>query len=69
MRSPSRVLPVKKPKYKFNQLISEMYNKLGEKRTTSREQTVSEVETQMIDDRYGDCLSKTLRSKAAAFKE
>ena len=56
-RSSSRVLPVKKPKYKFNQLISKMYNKLGKKRTTSREHSVSEVETQMIDDsrsRYGN---------------
>jgi hypothetical protein len=31
-----------------------MYNKLGKKRSTSREQTVMEVEKQMIDDRYGD---------------
>ena len=27
---------------------------LGKKRSTSREQTVLEIGTQMIDDRYGD---------------
>ena len=57
-RSSSRVLPViKKIKHKCNKvnhLITKMYNKLGKKRSTSREQTVMDVEKQMIDDRYGD---------------
>ena len=54
-RSSSRVLPeIKKIKQKVNHLISKLYNKLGKKRSTSREQTVLEVGTQMIDDRYGD---------------
>ena len=53
-RSTSRVLPVKKIKYKINDLISKAYTKLGKKRSTSREQTVLEVATQMIDDRFGD---------------
>ncbi|OEU17035.1 hypothetical protein FRACYDRAFT_239636 [Fragilariopsis cylindrus CCMP1102] len=53
-RSSSRVLPVKKIKYKINDLISKAYTKLGKKRSTSREQTVLDVEIQMIDDRYGD---------------
>ena len=38
----------------MNHMISKLYTKLGKRRSTSREQTVSEVETQMIDDRYGD---------------
>ena len=51
----SRVLPViKKIKHKVNHLISKLYSTLGKKRSTSREQTVLEVGTQMIDDRYGD---------------
>ncbi|OEU09351.1 hypothetical protein FRACYDRAFT_248200 [Fragilariopsis cylindrus CCMP1102] len=53
-RSTSRVLPVKKIKYKINDLISKAYTKLGKKRSTSREQTVLEVATQMIGDRFGD---------------
>ena len=53
-RSSSRVLPVKKIKYKINDLISKAYTKLGKKRSTSREQTVLEVAAQMIDDRFGD---------------
>ena len=43
-----------KVKYKINHLIAQLYNKLGKKRSTSREQTVLEVETQQIDDRFGD---------------
>jgi hypothetical protein len=31
-----------------------MYKKLGEKRSTSRDKTVLDVEEQMIDDRFGD---------------
>ena len=38
----------------MNHMISKLYTKLGKKQSTSREQTVLEVETQMIDDRYGD---------------
>ena len=54
-RSSSKVLPViMKVKHKVNHLISKLYNKLGKKRSTSREQTVLEVETQKIDDRFGD---------------
>ena len=53
-RSSSRVLPVRKIKYKINDLISKVYTKLGKKRSTSREQTVMDVETQMINDRYGN---------------
>ena len=54
-RSSSRVLPViKKIKHKVNHLITKMYNKLEKKRSTRREQTVTDVEKQMIDDRYGD---------------
>ena len=54
-RSSNRVLPViKKIKHKVNHLISKLYSKLGKKRSTSREQTVLEVETQKIDDRFGD---------------
>ena len=53
-RSSSRVLPVKKIKYKINDLISKAFTKLGKKRSTSREQTVLEVATQKIDDRFGD---------------
>ena len=48
------MLPVKKIKYKINDLISKAYTKLGKKRSTSREQTVLEVATQMIGDRFGD---------------
>ena len=43
-----------KAKCKSNHLISKLYNKLGKKQSTGREQTVLEVETQMIDDRFGD---------------
>ena len=53
-RSSSRVLPVVKAKHKINHLISKLYNKLGKKRSTSRETTVLEIETQTIDDRFGD---------------
>ena len=40
----------KKQQYKMNHMISKMYRKLGKKRSTSRAQTVMEVETQTIDD-------------------
>ena len=53
-RSSSRVSPVIKVKNKINKQISKLYNKLGKKRSTSREQNVKEVETQIIDDRFGD---------------
>ena len=48
------VLPAMKAKCKSNHLISKLYKKLGKKGSTSREQTVLEVETQMIDDSFGD---------------
>ena len=38
----------------LNHLISKLYSKLGKKISTSREQTVMDVEKQMIDDRFGD---------------
>ena len=54
-RSSSRVLPViTKVKHKINHLVSKLYNKLGKKRSTSRETTAVEIETQTIDDRFGD---------------
>jgi hypothetical protein len=52
--SSSRVIPVMKPKYKMNHMISRMYTKLGEKRSTSRTKTILEVEIQTIDNRFGD---------------
>ena len=38
----------------MNYLISKLYTKLGEKRSTSRAKTVSEVEIQEIEDQVGD---------------
>ena len=53
-RSSSRVIPMMKVKYKMNNLISTMYKKLGKKRRNSRTKTILDVETQMIEDRFGD---------------
>jgi hypothetical protein len=53
-RSSSRVIKATARRYKKIDLISQMYKKLGEKRSTSRDKTVLDVEEQTIDDRFGD---------------
>jgi hypothetical protein len=53
-RSSSRVIKATARRYKKIDLISQMYKKLGKKRSTSRDKTVLDVEEEMIDDRFGD---------------
>jgi hypothetical protein len=53
-RSSSRVIKATARRYKKIDLISQMYTKLGKKRSTSRYKTVLDVEEQTIDDRFGD---------------
>jgi hypothetical protein len=58
-RSSSRVIKATARRYKKIDLISQMYTKLGKKRSTSgdkkkKKKTVLDVEEQMIDDRFGD---------------
>ena len=38
----------------MNHIISNLYMKLGKKRSTSREKAIEEVEIQTIDDQLGD---------------
>ena len=42
------------PMNEYDCMDSTTTRSLGKKRSTSREQTVLEIGTQMIDDRYGD---------------
>jgi (p)ppGpp synthase/HD superfamily hydrolase len=53
-RSSSRVIKAKTRRYKKNNLISQMYKKLGKNRSTSRDKAIQEVEEQVIEDRFGD---------------
>jgi hypothetical protein len=53
-RSSSRVITATIRKYRKTDLISQMYEKLGKHRSTSREKEILEVEEQLIEDRFGD---------------
>jgi hypothetical protein len=53
-RSSSRVIKATTRRYKKIDLISQIYKKLGEKKLTSRDQAIQEVEEQVIEDRFGD---------------
>ena len=52
-RSSSRVIANTKVRYKKTTLIEVLYNKLGKRRSTSRETNTEEIETQTLD-RFGD---------------
>jgi hypothetical protein len=53
-RSSSRVIKTTARKYKKTDLISQMYEKLGKHRSTSREKAIIEVEEQVIEETFGD---------------
>ena len=53
-RSSSRVIANTKVRYKKTTLIEVLYNKLGKRRSTSRETNTEEIETQTLEDRFGD---------------
>jgi hypothetical protein len=53
-RSSSRARVTKKVTYRKTPLITKMYAKMGKSRSTSRAKPVSEVEKQIIADRFGD---------------
>ena len=48
------VLPDKKRKDKKTNLISQKYKTMEKTRSTSRDKETTEVEKQIIDDRFGD---------------
>jgi hypothetical protein len=41
-------------RYRKTDLISQMYKKLGNHRSTSRDKAILEAEKQVIEDRFGD---------------
>ena len=53
-RLTSRPLPTKKKKHRKTTLISQMYQMKGKPRSESSDTAITEVETQIIDDRLGD---------------
>jgi hypothetical protein len=53
-RSSSRVIKATTRRYKKVDLISQMYKKLGKNRSTSGDKAITEVEKQVIEDRFGD---------------
>jgi hypothetical protein len=53
-RSSSRVIKATVRRYKKTDLISQIYKKLGKRRSTSRDKAILEVEEQVIEDRCGD---------------
>ena len=53
-RSSSRVITATARRYKKTDLISQLYKKLGKNRSTSRDKAITEVEEQVIEDRFGD---------------
>jgi predicted choloylglycine hydrolase len=53
-RSSSRVITVKTKRYRKTDLISQLYKTLGKSRSTSRDKAITEVEEQVIEDRFGD---------------
>ena len=46
--------PIQKQKYKVDNILTQMFTNLGEKRSTSRVHPVVDVVDQSIDDRFGD---------------
>ena len=46
--------PIQKQKYKVDNMLTQMFTNLGEKRSTSRVHPVVDVVDQSIDDRFGD---------------
>ena len=53
-RSSSRVTATKTVRYTKTPQITQMYVKLGNNRSTSRDKTAKEVKDQTIEDRFGD---------------
>jgi (p)ppGpp synthase/HD superfamily hydrolase len=53
-RSSCRVIQAMTRRYKKINLISQMYKNLGKHRSTSRDKAITEVEKQVIEDRFGD---------------
>jgi hypothetical protein len=53
-RSSSRATVTKKVRYTNTPLITQMYAKLGNNRSTSRDKSAKDVEDQIIADRFGD---------------